>query len=193
MYHENSPPSPAHKNGLARRGPENGLAEVVRRIRDHDSSGIDDLYRAFSSGLRFLIRRHLDAMQVEDCLRAALADLVRAIEAREPEPDRVIALVRQIAAGNISRRTPAPEPGAASGAREQAEETDRQDDAMGDILDSLSGQEREILRRFYVLRQPESRICADLRLSESELQALKARVRARCDNVGPAETRSRSL
>ena len=50
------------------------------------------------------------------------------------------------------------------------------------ILTAMSRRDREALMRFYLDRQPEEQIEADLGLTETEFQLIKSRARARYDN-----------
>jgi DNA-directed RNA polymerase specialized sigma24 family protein len=49
------------------------------------------------------------------------------------------------------------------------------------ILKDLPKNEREVLRRFYLLGHSPRQVCRDLKLTEAELAAIKRRVREKFD------------
>jgi RNA polymerase sigma-70 factor, ECF subfamily len=52
------------------------------------------------------------------------------------------------------------------------------------VLNGVSRRDREILNRFYVLEQPQERICAEMGLSYNQFRLLKSRAKARFGELG---------
>ncbi len=52
------------------------------------------------------------------------------------------------------------------------------------VFNGVSRRDREILRRFYLLEQPQERICAEMGLSYNQFRLLKSRAKARFGKLG---------
>ena len=68
--------------------PEAPWAEMVRRIRAGDPSGMEELYRVFSSGVRFHLLRQFGSQDLDDKLHDVFLIIARSIrdgELRDPE------------------------------------------------------------------------------------------------------------
>jgi DNA-directed RNA polymerase specialized sigma24 family protein len=52
------------------------------------------------------------------------------------------------------------------------------------VLEEVSGRDREILQRFYVLGQSQEQICAVMELSCNQFRLLKSRAKARFGEIG---------
>jgi RNA polymerase sigma factor (sigma-70 family) len=53
-----------------------------------------------------------------------------------------------------------------------------------DVLRSVSGRDREILTRFYLMEQTQQEICEEMGLSETQFRLLKSRAKARFGELG---------
>lgn len=143
---------------------------LVRNIQAGDKISADELGRLLNPGVRFVIARSLKAGQVDDLARDVIARVIRAIERNElRNPDQLLGYVRgmvqlRICAADMDHRRP-PRRGPASSGMERA-------------LTGLSVREREILERFYVLGQDETRIVAEMSISAAQFRALKSTVKA---------------
>jgi RNA polymerase sigma-70 factor, ECF subfamily len=52
------------------------------------------------------------------------------------------------------------------------------------VFDGVSRRDREILRRFYLLEQPQDLICQEMGLSHNQFRLLKYRAKARFGKLG---------
>ncbi|HZU24706.1 MAG TPA: sigma-70 family RNA polymerase sigma factor [Bryobacteraceae bacterium] len=188
-------------------GPPN-WAELVERIRQHDPSGLEDLYSIFSRGIRFFLCRQLGPQELDDRVHDTFLIVVNAIQRGDlREPERLMGFVRtvvrrQVAAYidrlvhsrreqidvdsscRIADRTANPEQTLAS--REITE-------MMLGILRSLSERDREILTRFYLREQSQEQICTEMELSETQFRLLKSRAKARFGELGKKRLQQNSL
>ena len=143
---------------------------LVRNIQAGDQISADELGRLLNPGVRFVIARSLEAGQVDDLARDVIARVIRAIQYNElGNPDRLLCYVRGLVQLRIC------------GAAMEHRRPPRHDSASGGMENALAGlsvREREILERFYVLGQDETRIVADMSISATEFRALKSTVKA---------------
>jgi len=182
--------------------------ELVASIQRGDRSGMEDLYRVFSRGVRFYLCRQLGPQDLDDRVHDTFLIVVQAIckgELREPE--RLMGFVRTV----VRRQVAAQIDRSVQSRREQAElesspvvsdhrETPeeaailRQHERVAeDVLRSVSGRDREILTRFYLMEQTQQEICEEMSLSETQLRLLKSRAKARFGELGKKTLLRRSL
>src|SRR5947209_6685171 len=144
---------------------QNWLA-LVESIEKGELSGMEDLYRVFSRGVRFYLCRQLGPQDLDDRVHDTFLIVVQAIckgELREPE--RLMGFVRTVVRRQVaaqidrsvqSRREQADLESSpvVSDHRETPEEAAilRQHERVAeDVLRSVSGRDREILTRFYLM------------------------------------------
>src|SRR5438876_11909977 len=149
-------PAPAGQNWLA----------LVESIRREDRVGMEELYRIFSRGVRFYLCRQLGPQDLDDKVHDTFVIVVQAIRKGElREPERLMGFVRTV----VRRQVAAQIDRSVQSRREQAElETttsvsdhrntpeeaaiERQHEEVAEaVLRSISGRDREILTRFYLL------------------------------------------
>lgn len=183
-------------------------AELVTRIKRQEPSGLEDLYRIFSRGIRFFLCRQLGPQELDDRVHDTFLIVVSAIQRGElREPDRLMGFVRtvvrrQVAAqidrlvhsrreqidldssSRIPDRSWNPEQALAS--RESSEMVLR-------ILRSLSDRDREILTRFYLYEESQDQICREMELTETQFRLLKSRAKARFGEIGKKRLQQSSL
>jgi len=172
--------------------------DCVEKIRLGDPTGIEQLYKEFSRGIRFFICRHLGPQEAEDKVHDALLIVVQAIrrgELRDPAclPGYVRTVVRHLMADHFGRSLdlrkkqvelgyavslddPGDNPEQAALARQKVE-------IMQEVLLRLSPRDREVLTRFYLLEQSKQQICAEMGLTETQFRLLKSRAKARCSQA----------
>lgn len=173
--------------------------ELVEKIKTDDSSGMEDLYRIFSKGVRFYLCRQLGPQDLEDKVHDTFLVVVQAVHRGElREPDRLMGFVRTIVRRQIaahidqavhSRRQ---QVGLESGVTiadinrdpEQTAIRKQHEDIAKKVLHSISRRDREILTRFYLLEQPQDQICAQMKLTETQFRLLKSRAKARFGELG---------
>jgi len=178
---------------------DTGWVDVVERIRRGDPSGMEELYRVFSKGVRFFLYRQLGPRDLDDKVHDVFLIVTQAIckgDLREPE--RLMGYVRtvvrrQVAAhiedavqarrnhsdleGTLvlSDRAPDPERGAIDHEKEEL--------AMR-ILKSIAKRDREVLIRFYLDEQSPDQICHAMQLTETQFRLIKSRAKARFGELG---------
>jgi RNA polymerase sigma factor (sigma-70 family) len=174
-------------------------AELVQKIKLDDQSGMEDLYRVFSRGVRFYLCRQLGPQDLEDKVHDTFLIVVQAVRRGElREPERLMGFVRTVVrrqvAGHIdqavhSRRQ---QVGLESGTavvdltRDPEETAIRQqhEEIARTVLNSISKRDREILTRFYLLEQSQDQICTQMNLTETQFRLLKSRAKARFGELG---------
>jgi len=168
--------------------------DLVQRLREGETSAMEDLYQVFYAGIRFHLWRHVGAQDMPDRLHDVfliVAESIRRGELREPERlmGYVRTVVRRQIAGHLDSRReqrlkwrtldagpvlpdrrPSPESGIIR--RQHRELASR-------ILSAMRERDREVLLRFYVREQRPTEICREMDLSETQFRLLKSRAKAR--------------
>lgn len=174
-------------------------AQLVERIRSGDQTGMEDLYKVFSSGIRYYLCRQLGPQELEDKVHDTFLIVVQAIRKGDlREPERLMGFVRTVArrqvAAHIDRTaqrrreeaeldTGIPVPDAKQTPEEHAIARQRVE-LMREVLRGISKRDREILTRFYLQGQSQKEICEDMSLSETQFRLLKSRAKARFGEFG---------
>ncbi|MEO7651268.1 MAG: sigma-70 family RNA polymerase sigma factor [Bryobacteraceae bacterium] len=173
--------------------------ELVIRIRNCDDSGMEELYRLFSRGVRFYLYRHLGTQDLDDRIHDTFVIVVQAIRNGElREPERLMGFVRTVVrrqvAAHIDRavqqrkeHTDIEQTGPISDQRNDPERSaiDKEHEKVVEsVLLSVSARDREILTRFYLKEQTQEEICKEMNLSETQFRLLKSRAKARFAEVG---------
>ena len=173
--------------------------ELVERIRAGESSGMEDLYRVFSNGIRFYLYRQFGSQDLDDKVHDIFVIVALAIQGGElREPERLMGFVRTVVrrqvAGYIesavhsrlkqtgidqgmllSDRRPDPE--------HAAIERQNMELAMR-VLNSVRKRDREVLIRFYLKEQTAPEICRDMDLSVTQFRLIKTRAKTRFGELG---------
>ena len=146
---------------------EGGLAELVRRIQTGDRAAIQDLHVQLAPGIEFLLRRNLGKSSVSSEVASVLEAAVQEFQ-RSPavNPRRVVAqalhrLFPPVTADFDSQ--------VADAFRERVARS---------VLAERSPLERNILRRYYLLREPTAKIRSRLRVRSGTIEKTIARARA---------------
>jgi len=173
--------------------------DLVAKIKLDDQSGMEDLYRIFSRGVRFYLCRQLGPQDLEDKVHDTFLIVVQAVRRGElREPERLMGFVRTVVrrqvAGHIdqavhSRRQ---QVGLESGTAVMDLNRDPEESAIHQqyeeiarrVLNSISKRDREILTRFYLLEQSQQEICTQMNLTETQFRLLKSRAKARFGELG---------
>ncbi len=152
---------------------------VVKRIRAGEAAAGAELAELFSRGVSLLLTRELDANLVE------------------PKIARVLELV----ADDIRRDASVTGEGLASAVRARvkrelselrdsrahftapAEASEAAGAAGREALSKLSPEQKDLLRRHYILEQPRQQICAEMQIGEHEFRSLKSGARSLFDSV----------
>ncbi len=197
---QNPPDPPDHSPpGSSPASTEVDFLELVQRIQSGDTSGMEDLYRIFSRGVRFYLCRQLGPQELEDKVHDTFIIVVQALRRGDlRDATRLMGFVRTVVRRQVaahidnavqSRRTcldveaGASLASASSGPEENA--ILRQNaDLMEKVLDGMSHRDREILTRFYLDEQPQDQICREMRLTETQFRLLKSRAKTRFGELG---------
>ena len=170
---------------------------LVEKIIDDDQSGMEELYRIFSKGVRFQLCRQFGPQDLDDKVHDIFLIIVRAVRAgmlREPEClmgfVRTV-MKRQVAAHidlAIRRRQDlalesAPDVVDVNRNPEKIAIARQHEDIAKRVLKMISQRDREILTRFYMFEQPAEQICDKMHLTETQFRLLKSRAKARFENM----------
>ncbi len=182
--------------------------KLVAMIHSGDSAGMEELYRLFSRGVRFYLCRQLGPQELEDKVHDTFVIVVQAIQRGElREPERLMGFVRTIVKRQVaahidhavqSRRDfqTLEQGGPLLDAGQNPEQRliERQEvEIAAAVLGSISGRDREILTRFYLLEQSQQQICQEMNLSETQFRLLKSRAKARFGELGKRRITHRPL
>jgi RNA polymerase sigma-70 factor (ECF subfamily) len=169
-------------------------AALVQRIQDDDPSGMEELYRVFSSGIRFYLCRQLGLQDVDDRVHDVFIIIIQSIKRGDlREPERLMGYVRTVLRRQVAShienivharnshadldtgymladRGPNPE---RSAIQKQNTELSMR------VLHSLHLREREVLIRFYLKEQTPEEICRELELTATQFRLIKSRAKTR--------------
>jgi RNA polymerase sigma-70 factor (ECF subfamily) len=173
--------------------------DLVERIRSGEASGMEELYRVFSKGIRFFLCRQLGPQDLDDKVHDIFLIITKSIQNGDlREPERLMGYVRTI----VRRQVAAHISQVVQARRNQTEldfgmaltdyhpnperriiEEQNLNLAMR-ILNSLHKREREVLTRFYLREQTPAEICQDMDLTETQFRLIKSRAKARFGELG---------
>jgi RNA polymerase sigma-70 factor (ECF subfamily) len=175
-------------------------SDLVARIRSGETDGMEELYHLFSRGIRFYLANQLGTIELDDRVHDTFVVIVQAIRRGElRDPERLMGFVRtivrrQVAAhidqGVDKRATQSVIPVGLP--RENPAEVvafHRRTELIDRVLTTLSGRDREILTRFYLLEQSQDEICSEMGLTESQFRLMKSRAKARFQELGRKKLR----
>lgn len=175
------------------------LQELVDRIRADEPSGMEELYRVFSRGVRFYLCRQLGSQELEDKVHDTFVIVVQAIRRGDlREPERLMGFVRTVVRRQVAahidvaiqtrREHMAIETGSAladlAGDPETRAILQQKSELMESVLRGLSKRDREILTRFYLDEQSQEQICEEMKLTETQFRLLKSRAKTRFGELG---------
>lgn len=177
---------------------------LVERVQSGEASGLEDLYRIFSSGIRFHLYRRFGSQDLDDKVHdifLIVAQAIRGGELREPERlmGYVRTVVRRQVAGYIEtavqlrRKETDLDPGMPlSDSRSDPERSaiERQNIELAlRVLNGVSKRDREVLIRFYLKEQTPLEICRGMGLTETQFRLIKSRAKARFGELGKSRLR----
>ena len=173
--------------------------DLVGRIQSSESDGMEELYRVFSRGVRFHLCRHLGPQDLDDKVHDIFLMVVQAIRNGElREPQRLMGFVRTITrrqvAAHIDRaihkrkeQTELEYGVGVADPRFNPEETailHERKKWIQTVLAELSGRDREILNRFYLLEQDQAQVCQEMSITKTQFRLLKSRAKIRFGELG---------
>lgn len=191
--------TPADPSGSSPATAGTHWVDLVERIKTEDQSGMEELYRVFSRGVRFYLCRQLGPQDLEDKVHDTFLIVVQAVRRGElREPERLMGFVRTVVRRQVaahidqavhSRRQ---QVGIENGTivvdlnrnPEQTASQQQHEQIAKRVLHSIAKRDREILTRFYLLEQSQDQICAQMNLTETQFRLLKSRAKARFGELG---------
>ncbi len=198
---ENQDPPAEARDRATRPGPYSPVewGILVAQIKAGEETGMEQLYKLFSRGIRYYLCRQLGPQELEDKVHDTFLIVVNAIRRGDlREPERLMGFVRTV----VRRQVAAYIEQAVHNRREQADlETgimvaDRKQnpeqeamikqkaELMESALSALSDRDREILVRFYLKEQTQDQICREMDLTETQFRLLKSRAKAKFGEIG---------
>ncbi|HEV2445852.1 MAG TPA: sigma-70 family RNA polymerase sigma factor [Candidatus Sulfopaludibacter sp.] len=172
---------------------------LVERIQRGDSSAMEELYRIFSTGVRFYLCRQLGPQDLEDRVHDAFLIITQSIQRGDlRDPERLMGYIRTVVRRQVaaqietvvqSRRNCAPvDIGLNLQDRHPNPEVtviERQNTEVAmRVLQSIPARDREVLIRFYLKEQRPEQICREMELTETQFRLIKSRAKARFGELG---------
>ena len=172
---------------------------LVERIRMGESDAMEELYRIFSTGVRFHLCRQLGAQDLDDRVHDVFLIIAQAIQRGDlREPERLMGYIRTIVrrqvaahiesmvqARRMSIQSDGAYPIADHGPDPERVAIERQKNEVAmRVLHGIPERDREVLIRFYLREQPPDQICREMKLTETQFRLLKSRAKARFGELG---------
>jgi len=190
--------SETHSDDSAVSAEDPSWPDVVNRIRVGEQSGMEDLYRVFSKGVRYYLYRQLGPQDLDDKVHDIFLIITQSIRRGDlRDPERLMGYVRTIVrrqvAAHIDSAVQARRNPDLTDSRHASDQSsnpergliDRQNEELAlRLLNSLHQRDREVLIRFYLDEQAPERICRDMGLSETQFRLIKSRAKARFGELG---------
>jgi RNA polymerase sigma-70 factor (ECF subfamily) len=174
-------------------------AEWVDKIKQNDTTGLEELYRVFSRGVRFYLCKQLGPQDLDDRVHDTFLTVAQAIQRGDlREPERLMGYVRtivrrQIAAQieeNVQSRKHEIDLDWGLAVRDAGSDPEQiaiqsqSEDIARKVLKSIAPRDREVLIRFYLEEQTAEQICGEMSLTETQFRLLKSRAKARFGKLG---------
>jgi len=172
---------------------------LVNQIKVGEETGMEQLYKLFSRGIRYYLCRQLGPQELEDKVHDTFLIVVNAIRRGDlREPERLMGFVRTVVRRQVAayieqavhnRREQADlESGITVADRKQNPEQEAMIRQKAELMESallaLSERDREILVRFYLKEQAQEQICREMDLTETQFRLLKSRAKAKFGEIG---------
>ena len=174
-------------------------AELVDKIKQNDTTGLEELYRVFSRGVRFYLCKQLGPQDLDDRVHDTFLTVAQAIQRGDlREPERLMGYVRtivrrQIAAQieeNVQSRKHEIDLDWGLAVRDAGSDPEQiaiqsqSEDIARKVLKSIAPRDREVLIRFYLEEQTAEQICGEMSLTETQFRLLKSRAKVRFGELG---------
>lgn len=175
--------------------------DLVERVRAGDQSGMEELYRTLSKGIRYSFYRQCGPQDVDDKVHDVLLIITQSIQRGDlRDPQRLMGYVRTVVQRQVAsyihnmmksrRNSSEPEYAARLPDRqpnpERATILQQNREVALRVLRSLKQRDRDVLIRFYLEEQPAERICREMGLTETQFRLIKSRAKARFVELGRA-------
>jgi RNA polymerase sigma-70 factor (ECF subfamily) len=174
--------------------------QLVGRIHAADPGAMEELYAIFEKGIRYFLLRSLGPDELDDRVHDCFLIVAQAIQNGDlRDPARLMGYVRTV----VKRQIAATIEVAVSRRRVHVAYEDilftlsdwkddpertllqqQRTEIARRVLKGISRRDREILHRFYVLEEPQEKICKEMSLSYNQFRLLKSRAKARFGEMG---------
>lgn len=190
--------APSKDDSVLNQG-ETSWIELVERVRNGDPSGLEDLYKVLSKGIRFYLCRQLGPQDLDDKVHDIFLIISQSIQKGDlREPERLMGYVRTIVRRQVAshidtmmqtrRNQTDLEHGMTLSDYQPSPERRIMDQESLELamrmLNSLHKREREVLMRFYLNEQSPEQICSEMELTETQFRLIKSRAKARFGELG---------
>jgi RNA polymerase sigma-70 factor (ECF subfamily) len=174
-------------------------AALVDQVKAGSDEGMEQLYKLFSRGIRYYLCRQLGPQELEDKVHDTFLIVVNAIKRGDlREPERLMGFVRTVVRRQVAAyietavHTRREQTDLESGITvadsnknpEQVAIIQEKAELMQSALEALSPRDRDILVRFYLKEQPQTQICEEMNLTETQFRLLKSRAKAKFGEIG---------
>lgn len=181
---------------------------LVQRIREDDPTGMEELYRVFSHGIRFYLCRQLGPQDLDDRVHDVFLVITQSIHRGDlREPERLMGYIRTVVRRHVAShidslvhsRNSVADVGSGSLLADHRPDPERvaiRNQNIGiarRILHSLKTRDREVLVRFYLKEQPPEEICQALDLTATQFRLIKSRAKTRFVELAKRRFSLRSL
>jgi hypothetical protein len=152
------------------------LESLVLNIGTGDAISVEQLRQQLIPGIRFLMSRSLGGNCNDTVVREIFRVSMQAIQDHEIQNGKqLLSHVRLLIRSRIAGRSESPP------VREMPQDgpiCEQRLVLLRRAFSSMSERDREILRRFYVLRQDQSRIVAEMHVTPSLIRVVKSKAKA---------------
>ncbi len=162
---------------------EADFTALIYRIRDRDSTAVEELTGLFSPGIRFLLSRQLESMDVERELQSTLSAVIRAIEGGELcESAGLASFVREIVRGQPNPDEQARRlrkyVTAVTTTSECSSTPEPSKEILEQVAKKLSPTELEVLRGYYIEGKTPESIQSKLNLTATQFQLITLSIKS---------------
>lgn len=173
-------------------------AELVERIRSDDAAAIQELYGVVVRFCRYLFRREAGCPEMKDQVHDLFLSVLDSIKQGElRDPRSLMGFVRTLGRRQVAQRIKSavrqrrrqreaplwPHTERPPGPEERLLRRERLN-LVRKALGKVTGRQREVLVRFYLLEQTKERICREMNLSQTQFRLVKTRGKAACERAG---------
>jgi RNA polymerase sigma factor (sigma-70 family) len=162
---------------------------------------MEELYKIFTTGIRYYLCRQLGAQDLDDQVHEAFLKITQSIRRGNlRDPERLMGYVRTVVKRQVAAKIESmieqrhqqidPKQGAAICDRRSNPERlamERERSAVaGRVLRTLPRRDREVLARFYLQEQSPEEICREMGLTATQFRLTKSRAKVRFGELGRA-------
>jgi len=186
-------------NEIATAPQDHNYPQLISRIRAGETNAMEELYRTFQPGLRWLIIRALGTQDADDVVNDTFCAAFKMIQqGAVQDPERLAGYIRGIARiqilNNIQSRVFGRERESELDCGKGAPDSQPSPEELAQVVESravvheaLSGlpeRHREVLVRFYLQGQGSEEICREMSLTPTQFRLAKSRAKERFGYLG---------